>query len=132
MTFQTARQHTAFYCDLFRGQDIVTVNNFVARRQSKKPNLFVNLKCVLKHPWNPTVRPCNPDNTCDVFAREQSTYIFHSPTKRFRAVITIDMQVRTYVAAGAEQEIYIFRFSQVDWTVRKAVYLAASGLPYER
>ena len=49
--------------------------------------------------------------------------------KQFRAAITIDMQVHTYVATGTEQEIYIFRF---NWTVRKSVYLAASGLPYER
>jgi hypothetical protein len=84
-----------------------------------------------KYPWNPTVRFCNPDNTCDVFAREQSAYIFHRPTPHLRAVKIIG-RVRTYVATGVEQEICVFWFGQVDWTVRKAIDLAASGLPYER
>jgi hypothetical protein len=129
--FQITKQHTAFSCDLFRGQDIFTANDVVARRQRIKPNLFVNSKPRLKYPWNPTVRLCNPDNTCDAFARGQSAYIFHSPTKGFRAVITIG-RVRTYVATGIEQEICVLRFGQVDWAVRKAVSLAASGFPYER
>ena len=38
--FQTTRQHTAFYCDLFRCQDIVAANDLVARRQRAKPNLL--------------------------------------------------------------------------------------------
>ena len=89
MTFQITRQHTAFYCKLFRGQDIVTANDLVARRQRAEPNSFVNSNPILKHPWNPTVRLCNPDNTCDALPREQLAYISHSPTKRFRAVISI-------------------------------------------
>jgi hypothetical protein len=128
---QITRQHTAFYCDLCRGQDIVAANDLVARRQRAKPNLFVNSKPMLKHPWNPTVRVGNPDNTCDVFAREQSAHTFHSPMPHLSAA-KLTSRVRTYVATGVEQEICVFRFGQVDWTVRKAVDLAASGLPNER
>ena len=47
-----------------------------------------------------------------------------------RAAETIG-RVCTYVATGIEHEIGIFRFGEVDWTIRKAVDLAASGLPYE-
>ena len=103
----------------------------MARRQRTKPNLFVNSKLILKHPWMPTVRLCNPDNTCDAFAREQSAHIFHSPFPYLRTVKIVG-RVRTYVATSVEYEICVFRFSQVDWTVRKAVDLAPSRLPYER
>ena len=36
------------------------------------------------------------------------------------------------MTASVEHEICVFRFGEVDWTVGKAVDLAASGLPYER
>lgn len=36
------------------------------------------------------------------------------------------------MAAGVKHEICVFRFSQVSWTIRKAMYLATSGLPDER
>ena len=102
----------------------------MARRQRTKPGLCVNSKPILKRPWQLTVELCISDNTCDAFAREQSAYIFHSPMPHLRAVKTIGKH--TYVATSVEHEICVFRFSQVDWTIRKAVDLAASGLPYER
>jgi hypothetical protein len=129
--FRITRQHTTFYCDLICGQDVIRTNNVLARRQRVKPTFIVNSKPKQKYPWSPTVRFCNPDNTCDGSAREQSAYVSHSPTKRFRAVITIS-RASTYVATGIEQEMCVFRFGQVSWTVRKAIDLAAGGLPYER
>ena len=49
-----------------------------------------------------------------------------------RAVNIIGRVRTTYIATSVEHEICVFRFGQVDWTVRKAVGLAAGSLPYER
>lgn len=127
---QKTKQHTTFYCDVFLRQDVILPNDLVTRGQRAKPKLHVNSKPATKYPWNPTVRLCNPDNTCIAFPTELSYRIFHSPMLHLRTIKSINRDP-TYIATSIEHEICVFRFGQVDWAVREARDLAASFLPYE-